>query len=95
LWTSLSEQRRTIADILDKADAIRRKRKEAIALTEDLLRSAFLEMFGDPSDEPEGVAGEGAGGARTSNYGAYATVRSSGDVQWSCSVCDAGRPRIS
>ncbi|MBK6938733.1 MAG: restriction endonuclease subunit S [Planctomycetes bacterium] len=40
-----SEQRR-IADILDKADAIRRKRKEAIALTEELLRSAFLERVG-------------------------------------------------
>jgi type I restriction enzyme S subunit len=46
------EQRR-IADILDKADAIRRKRKEAIALTEDLLRSAFLEMFGDPVTNPK------------------------------------------
>ena len=43
----LDEQRR-IAAILDKADAVRRKRKDAIALTEDLLRSAFLEMFGDP-----------------------------------------------
>ena len=41
----VAEQRR-IADILDKADAIRRKRKEAIALTEDLLRSAFLEIVG-------------------------------------------------
>ncbi len=43
----LLEQRR-IAAILDKADAIRRKRREAIRLTEALLRSAFLEMFGDP-----------------------------------------------
>lgn len=50
---SLPEQRR-IADILDKADAIRRKRKEAIALTEELLRSAFLEMFGDPVTNPKG-----------------------------------------
>lgn len=50
---SLAEQRR-IADILDKADAIRRKRKEAIALTEQLLRSAFLEMFGDPVANPKG-----------------------------------------
>jgi type I restriction enzyme S subunit len=50
---SLAEQRR-IADILDKADAIRRKRKEAIALTEQLLRSAFLEMFGDPVTNPKG-----------------------------------------
>lgn len=45
----LEEQRR-IAAILDKADALRRKRQEAIALTEQLLRSTFLEMFGDPSD---------------------------------------------
>lgn len=49
----LPEQRR-IADILDKADAIRRKRKEAIALTEELLRSTFLEMFGDPVTNPKG-----------------------------------------
>lgn len=53
LLPPLSEQRR-IADILDKADAIRRKRKEAIALTEELLRSAFLEMFGDPVTNPKG-----------------------------------------
>lgn len=50
---SLGEQRR-IAAILDKADGVRRKRKEAIALTEDLLRSAFLEMFGDPVTNPKG-----------------------------------------
>jgi type I restriction enzyme S subunit len=42
----LEEQRR-IAAILDKADGVRRKRKEAIRLTEELLRSTFLEMFGD------------------------------------------------
>ncbi len=49
----LPEQRR-IAAILDKADGIRRKRREAIALTEDLLRSTFLEMFGDPVTNPNG-----------------------------------------
>jgi type I restriction enzyme S subunit len=49
----LPEQRR-IATILDKADAVRRKRQEAIALTEELLRSAFLEMFGDPVTNPKG-----------------------------------------
>lgn len=47
LRPSIHEQKR-IAAILDKADAIRRKCQQAIALTEDLLRSAFLEMFGDP-----------------------------------------------
>lgn len=50
---ALEEQRR-IAAILDKADAIRRKRREAIALTEELLRSTFLEMFGDPVTNPKG-----------------------------------------
>ena len=47
----LDEQRR-IAGILDKADAIRRKRQQALALADDFLRSAFLEMFGDPVTNP-------------------------------------------
>lgn len=49
----LAEQKR-IAAILDKADEIRRKRQEALALTEQLLRSAFLDMFGDPVTNPKG-----------------------------------------
>lgn len=49
----LEEQKR-IAAILDKADAIRRKRQQAIALTEELLKSAFLDMFGDPVTNPKG-----------------------------------------
>lgn len=49
----LAEQKR-IAAILDKADAIRRKRQQALALTDDLLRSTFLDMFGDPLTNPKG-----------------------------------------
>ena len=49
----LPEQKR-IAAILDKADAIKRKRQEAIRLTEELLSAAFLEMFGDPATNPKG-----------------------------------------
>lgn len=49
----LPEQKR-IAAILDKADEARRKRAEAIRLTEELLKSAFLEMFGDPVTNPKG-----------------------------------------
>jgi type I restriction enzyme S subunit len=45
---SLAEQKR-IAAILDKADAIRRKRQQALQLTDDFLRSTFLKMFGDPT----------------------------------------------
>lgn len=44
----LSEQRR-IADVLDKADAIRRKRREARNSTFDLLVSSYLHLFGHPS----------------------------------------------
>nr|WP_244651917.1 restriction endonuclease subunit S [Pseudomonas viridiflava] len=43
----LPEQKR-IAVILDKADAIRRKRQQATQLADDFLRAVFLEMFGDP-----------------------------------------------
>jgi len=49
----LPEQRH-IAAILDQADAVRRARREAIGLTEELLRSVFLEMFGDPVVNPRG-----------------------------------------
>lgn len=45
----LYEQRR-IAAILDKADALRQKRKRAIALLDSLTQSIFLEMFGDLSE---------------------------------------------
>lgn len=49
----VDEQRR-IAAILDKADAIRRKREHVLALADDLLKSTFLEMFGDPATNPKG-----------------------------------------
>lgn len=48
----LPEQQR-IAGIFDRADGIRRKRQETIALTEELLRATFLEMFGDPVTNPK------------------------------------------
>ncbi|WP_170899059.1 restriction endonuclease subunit S [Vibrio sp. 3-2(1)] len=49
----LDEQKR-IAEILDKADAIRQKRKQAIDLANEFLRSVFLDMFGDPVTNPKG-----------------------------------------
>lgn len=49
----LDEQRR-IAKILDATDALRTKRREAIAELDELVQSVFLDMFGDPVQNPKG-----------------------------------------
>jgi len=49
----LPEQRR-IAEILDKADALRAKRRAALAQLDSLTQSIFLDMFGDPATNPKG-----------------------------------------
>ena len=48
----LEEQRR-IASILDKADDIRQKRQQAIAKLDELLQATFIDMFGDPLENPK------------------------------------------
>lgn len=45
---------RRIAVILDKADGIQKKRRQALMLADDFLRSIFLDMFGDPTTNPKG-----------------------------------------
>lgn len=49
----IAEQKR-IAEILDAADALRAKRREALAQLNLLLQSTFLEMFGDPVTNANG-----------------------------------------
>lgn len=49
----LAEQRR-IAAILDRADALRATRREALAQIDRLAQSIFVEMFGDPVANSKG-----------------------------------------
>tara|TARA_R110002050_G_scaffold271454_1_gene414879 strand:- start:172 stop:1320 length:1149 start_codon:yes stop_codon:yes gene_type:complete len=49
----LPEQKR-IAEILDKADALRQKNKQLLAAYDELLQATFLDMFGDPVSNPKG-----------------------------------------
>ncbi len=49
----LPEQKR-IAEVLDKADELRAKRRTAIDKLDTLTQSIFLEMFGDPVTNPKG-----------------------------------------
>jgi len=50
----LSEQRR-IVEILDQADALRKKRAEADAKAARILPALFCKMFGDPATNPKGL----------------------------------------
>lgn len=49
----LPEQKR-IADILDKADRLRRTNQELLDAYNELQKSVFLDMFGDPVTNPKG-----------------------------------------
>ncbi len=70
----LAEQTR-IAEILDAANALRVKRREALVQLDALLQSTFLDMFGDPVKSGwrmvtvEAVASSQSGAIRTGPFG--------------------------
>lgn len=49
------EEQRRIAEILDKADALRAKRRAALAQLDNFTQSIFVDMFGDPATNPKGI----------------------------------------
>ena len=49
----LVEQRR-IAEVLDRAEALRAQRRAALAQLDSLTQSLFLDLFGDPATNPKG-----------------------------------------
>jgi type I restriction enzyme S subunit len=70
----LAEQRR-IAEFLDKAEALRAKRRAALAQLDSLTQSLFLDLFGDPASKGwamtdiAGVVNAANGGIRTGPFG--------------------------
>jgi type I restriction enzyme, S subunit len=48
------EKQRRVTDILDRTDALRAKRRAALAKLCSLAESIFLDMFGDPATNPKG-----------------------------------------
>lgn len=58
---------------MDKADAICRKRQQAIDLADEFLRAVFLDMFGDPVTNPKNFpVGTIRDFVETANYGSSA-----------------------
>jgi type I restriction enzyme S subunit len=70
----LAEQRR-IAEVLDRAEALRAKRRAALAQLDSLTQSLFLDLFDDPATKGwamtsiAGVVNEADGGIRTGPFG--------------------------
>jgi len=79
---SLAEQKR-IAAILDKADAIRRRRQEAARLADTLIPSVFYEMFGDPVLNRKGWP--------TRPLGEMIDFMTSGSRGWAAFYANSGR----
>ena len=69
------DEQRRIAEILDKADALRAKCRAALAQLHTLTQSIFLDIFGDPAVNGwcmttiDGVAAETDGAIRTGPFG--------------------------
>lgn len=76
------EQQERIATILDIAETIRRKRREALRLTDEFLRSAFLDLFGDPMSNPKGWP--------TIQLGEYTEFMTSGSRGWAEYYAESG-----
>jgi len=82
------EQRR-IAAILDKADALRTKRRAALKKLDELTQSIFLDMFGDPRRNEKGWAASKIGSI-TSEVRGGAALKPEDFVETGCPILHKG-----
>jgi len=54
VWLPPLQEQKRIAGILDQADELRRKRQRALDRLNQLGQAIFIEMFGDPTNNPKG-----------------------------------------
>ena len=74
------DEQRRIAAILDQADTLRRRRKEAFEMLGQLRRSAFDDLFGDPSLNPKDwPIGRISDFTSSTQYGTSSKAGESGD----------------
>ena len=83
LLPSLAEQKR-IAGILDSADDLRAKRRQALSQLDTLFQSTFLDMFGDPVINPMGWVEAPFGDIVTDTR--IGLVRSSREFGWDYAI---------
>jgi type I restriction enzyme S subunit len=79
---TLAEQRR-IAEVLDRAEALRAKRRAALAQLDTLTQSIFLDLFGYPAANPKAL--------RIESLGDHLTFVTSGGRGWAEFYAPAGR----
>lgn len=70
-----SEQRR-IVEILDQADALRKKRAEADKIADRILPALFYKMFGDPATNPKDLRKKKLGDLIKVRSGAFLPAKS-------------------
>jgi len=83
---------RNIISVLDKCESARAKRKEANRLTDEFIKSVFLDMFGDPVrnnkdwyiDKIENICSAESGGTPSTNQKEY---WEDGNIPWLSSTC--------
>ena len=76
------DKQRSIVDILDKVSSILESRKKELRMMDELIKARFIELFGDPIDNPKGYP--------VHQLSEYITSLTSGSRGWAQYCVDDG-----